>query len=139
MPFKFVPRGLEHGTDIIHTARLDPDGNEISSEQEEELERARSEYRIQARTADPGVHWTTLTSLSPDDDDGIPRVRLNNNNLARRRHKNGESEKIVDASPVKAFHPCPLPMPLEDMDWTPPLCKPLRVNRVSEHASFAGR
>ncbi|KAG6896740.1 hypothetical protein C0992_006402 [Termitomyces sp. T32_za158] len=126
-------------------ARLDSDGNEIPFEQEEELERARSEYRAQARTADPGVRLTTSTSLTPDDDaddDGrIPRVRLNN--LARRQYdsdkENKELEKHGLASPMKPFRPCPLPTPLEDMDWTPPPCKPLCTNRVSKHASFAGR
>ncbi|RDB29033.1 hypothetical protein Hypma_015111 [Hypsizygus marmoreus] len=82
-------------------ARLDPDGNEIPSDEEEELERVRAEYRVQAQSrprppnnlfgtgfdARPGLLQslhapTTSTSLAPDDDadlneDVIPRVRLN--------------------------------------------------------------
>lgn len=80
-------------------ARLDPDGNEIPSDEEEELERVRAEYRIQAQSrpraprvvpmggvdARPAVLHalhapTTSASLMPDDDDvspdGVPRVRL---------------------------------------------------------------
>ncbi|KAG6868254.1 hypothetical protein C0993_005828 [Termitomyces sp. T159_Od127] len=123
-------------------ARLDPDGNEIPVEQEEELERARSEYRLQVRTADSGVRLTTLTSLTPDNDDGrIPRVRLSS--FARRRRDDVNENKGLGrhgpASPSKPFCPCPLPTPLENMNWSPPPCKPLRGNRVSKHASFAGR
>ncbi|KAG6891111.1 hypothetical protein C0995_014201 [Termitomyces sp. Mi166 len=140
-------------------ARLDPDGNEIPFEQEE-LERARSEYHLQAglemqspnspvQTTDPGFHsfqtLITSTSLAPDDDDdGIPRVRLNNSGSRQYRRSVKENvdlkslEKSI-TSPVKPFRPCPLPTPLEDMTWTPPSRKPLRANKVSKNASFAGR
>ncbi|KAJ7293822.1 hypothetical protein C8J57DRAFT_38562 [Mycena rebaudengoi] len=85
-------------------ARLDPDGNAIPSDEEEELERSRAEYRLRAlRTAPPAVvpahrrtqgsvdasaqqesrggfsNLITRTSVSPDDsrETTSPRVRLN--------------------------------------------------------------
>ncbi|KAJ7480160.1 hypothetical protein B0H11DRAFT_2280823 [Mycena galericulata] len=96
-------------------ARLDPDGNAIPSDEEEELERSRAEYRMralyQARASErraqssvdvPG-HSTmdserngsafsnliTRTSVSPDDYPGretaSPRVRLNSRDSAGQR------------------------------------------------------
>ncbi|KAJ7785784.1 hypothetical protein B0H16DRAFT_1488008 [Mycena metata] len=84
-------------------ARLDPDGNAIPSDEEEELERARAEYRIRSAAVRPAVasrrsqssidglehersggafsNLITRTSISPDDyptrETASPRVRLN--------------------------------------------------------------
>ncbi|KAG5353882.1 hypothetical protein C0989_001135 [Termitomyces sp. Mn162] len=114
-------------------ARLDPDGNEIPFEQEE-LERARSEYRLEAQSRNA---VTTSTSLVPGDDDGrIPRVRLSYTNM--KKSVDSKSPEKGSIGSLEPFHPCPLPIPLEDMIWTPSR-KSLRVNRVSKHASFAGR
>ncbi|KAJ7748534.1 hypothetical protein DFH07DRAFT_564868 [Mycena maculata] len=86
-------------------ARLDPDGNAIPSDEEDELERSRAEYRLQAlvqaraagaparaerrsvdgsgndRNAGAFANLITRTSVSPDDyparETASPRVRLN--------------------------------------------------------------
>jgi hypothetical protein len=94
-------------TDQVVSARLDPDGNEIPSDEEEELERVRAQHRLrmlyqarataqmdptEARTHESRVAVArtarslvpvTRTSIShgPDDDanvtEHLPRVRLN--------------------------------------------------------------
>ncbi|KAG6857632.1 hypothetical protein H0H87_010200 [Tephrocybe sp. NHM501043] len=140
-------------------ARLDRDGNEIPSEEEEELERARSEYRRRARSqlvTDTALHSaqapTTSTSLTPGEgeDDPLtntqPRVRLGPHARSGYPGSVMDSVTMIDttavkkstSAPVNPYLPSPLPIPIEDMVWTPPKRK-CRVNGVSRHASFAGR
>ncbi|KAG6837915.1 hypothetical protein H0H93_013068 [Arthromyces matolae] len=126
-------------------ARLDPDGNEIPWEEEVEVERARSEHRLQARS-DPDPP-TTSTSLIPEDDDStsnlvrIPRVRLNSPSSSNFLDIGIEPTNVEQKhiSSQETFRSNPLPTPLEDMVWTQPRRKPLRANKVPKHASFAGR
>ncbi|KAJ7022039.1 hypothetical protein C8F04DRAFT_1049311 [Mycena alexandri] len=129
-------------------ARLDPDGNAIPSDEEEELEHARAEYRIRSAAARPPVasqrsqssidalehernvgafsNLITRTSISPDDyptrETASPRVRLNSRDA------------------VVPFVIDPLPIPLSEM--MPPRNEPkarLVGARVSRNAGFAGR
>ncbi|KAG6866262.1 hypothetical protein C0991_006849 [Blastosporella zonata] len=144
-------------------ARLDADGNEIPSEEEEQLERARSEYRRHAQSQRSPQEYssvytlqapTTSTSLTPSEgeDDPMtgprPRVRLAARGSMDHYGSVMDSVAKVDAnaitvekrspSPVVPFYPNPLPTPIEEMVWAPPKRK-LRVNSVSKYASFAGR
>ncbi|KAG6814449.1 hypothetical protein H0H92_007453 [Tricholoma furcatifolium] len=129
-------------------ARLDPDGNEIPSEEEEALERTRTEIRLRRQTpldlppTDPGYHAlpapTTSTSITPDDTDSrVPRVRLNNSAMQAKADTAATGYRHSTRSSVAPFLPNPLPMPIEDMIWTPPSRRPLRPNRVPRNASFA--
>ncbi|KAF8060997.1 hypothetical protein FPV67DRAFT_1673823 [Lyophyllum atratum] len=148
-------------------ARLDADGNEIPSDEEEELERIRAEYRIQAqsRSRGPistrdggdrsGFHplqaTTTSTSLSPDEEntitESIPRVRLNARDQRPFYGSVMDSVITVDClrreeslpSYATPFCANPLPMPIQEMVWSPPKRKASRVVTIPKHASFAGR
>ncbi|GLB36543.1 hypothetical protein LshimejAT787_0308310 [Lyophyllum shimeji] len=151
-------------------ARLDPDGNEIPSDEEEELERVRTEYRVWAQSrprapvftrdrvaSHPGFHSlqaaTTSTSLSPDEDtgppDGVPRVRLSARD--HQPHYGSVMDSVITVDSVRKeqtlpgppflapFPPNPLPMPVEEMVWSPPKRKTPRVVTIPRHASLAGR
>ncbi|KAF5377256.1 hypothetical protein D9615_006366 [Tricholomella constricta] len=146
-------------------ARLDADGNEIPSDEEEELERIRAEYRIQAQTrprtyyhtteaqSHPGFHSlqaaTTSTSLIPDESasilGSIPRVRLNVRDSRLSYESVKQPVAAVDVITRKetsyssSVFCNPLPMPIEEMVWSPPKRKPPRVVTVPGHASLAGR
>ncbi|KAG5654296.1 hypothetical protein H0H81_005145 [Sphagnurus paluster] len=148
-------------------ARLDPDGNEIPSDEEEELERMRAEYRVAAQsrpratnTAEAPSHsgfhnlqaTTTSTSLTLDEgislSQHVPRVRLNardpraffgirsNTPLLPEIRKADREEPLPPVTPVFCN---PLPMPIEEMEWSPPKRKPQRTVILPKHASFAGR
>ncbi|KAG6919543.1 hypothetical protein DXG01_004206 [Tephrocybe rancida] len=157
-------RGLpEASTRRRGWARLDADGNEIPSEEEEELERARAEYRRHAQSqrgpvqiTDPGYHSlqapTTSASLTPGDGEDdpmaglMPRVRLGH--LGSRDYHGSVMDSVMKVDlisveqrapvPVAPFRPNPLPTPIDDMIWTPPKRKH-RVKGVAKTASFAGR
>ncbi|KAG5646073.1 hypothetical protein DXG03_004496 [Asterophora parasitica] len=139
-------------------ARLDADGNEIPSDEEEEFERVRAEYRVQALTrphshdrtleaqSHPGFHSlqaaTTSASLSPDEG-SIPRVRLNVREprpVAKKTVTSIKTKRNLETTDVSSFVFChPLPMPLEEMVWSPPTRKAPSVVMAPKHASLAGR
>lgn len=115
---------------------MDADGNEISAEEEEELERHRAEYRLQAAQARanmgyfgrlrPPMHGTVLDSVNQINDHVIPR-----------RSRAVAADKTIDYPP---FVVDPLPMPLDKMVSTPTRHQDEKVVIfVPMHASFAGR
>ncbi|EAU92976.1 hypothetical protein CC1G_03763 [Coprinopsis cinerea okayama7 len=125
-------------------ARLDPDGNEIPSEEEEELERHRTEYRIRASTLQAraanlarttpmqqssmrGTVWDSVAQVTDAD---IPS-----------RHSRSKRSSANDANGHGGpFVVNPLPMSLDDMVPTKKTDKDDQlVIIVSRHASFAGR
>jgi hypothetical protein len=104
---------------MVLVARLDPDGNEISSDQEEEIERNRTQDRIralhQAREvlAQGNGSMSSFSQLAllghssplPTQTPGLPTPRLDR-----------YIQPFVNLPPTpKPFRPDPLPMPLSEM------------------------
>lgn len=142
-------------------ARLDPDGNEIPSDEEEELERQRTADRLRNHNRSDAARRVLMpmsrSSFTVDDDiDYVPRVRLHPRDLEyehpglrdntpgvreRRGRENSEACAPQFYGSDVPFFVDPLPMPLEDMvpDHFKP--NPKRTNniRVHKHATLAGR
>ena len=143
----------------ISSARLDPDGNEIPSDEEEELERVRTERRLRAQSrargpaenasARPALLYPAPTVILLEDEAELQpdnsRVQPGERGLI---HRNvGDLVESVsspvsqdsESSLITLFHADPLPMPLEKMIWSPSQPKHLHVAWIPKHASLAGR
>lgn len=122
-------------------ARLDPDGNEIPSDEEEELERSRTEYRIRAlyqarMSAQAASGSGTRSTHSQASYDGVTARTYNRNfRVAPVSYRTPEFSR--EATP---FLVDPLPMSLSEMI---PSSKSGETDDhiiiVPKHASLAGR
>ena len=146
---------------VFVIARLDADGNEIPSEDEDVLENARIRSRARPfagvrliSSTDPTSSSTefdtTRQTLVPmtrtshpeswDDEGATARVRIRPSRQAisvANTHGKGKNCPSYDTPTFKAD---PLPMPLIDMIPQPAVRrKPVSITRVHPHASLAGR
>lgn len=134
-------------------ARLDADGNEIPSEEEDVLENARTRSRARAvagvRPATP-TEFETIRTLVPmtrtshpeswDGEGVIARVRIRPSRQAADVADSHGKGKNCPSYSTPAFKADPLPMPLVDMIPQPGVRrKPISITSVRPHASLAGR
>lgn len=143
-------------------ARLDADGNEIPSEEEDVLENARTRSRARAfagvrPNSSTGPTVASLTELENSRPTLVPMTRTSHPDpwdsegvTARVRIR--PSRQTVDPADIKGkgknrsscscppFKADPLPMPLVEMvPQASGRRKPISITRVYPHASFAGR
>jgi hypothetical protein len=128
------------------SARLDPDGNEIPADEEEELERSRTEYRIRALER---ARQNIATTQSGG--------RITNNQVSQRTHYGSVMDSTLNVPDVRqsgssSYFPQfnasqlyvdPLPMPLASMIISQGNLKQehdcARDVIVPTHACLAGR
>ncbi|PFH54722.1 hypothetical protein AMATHDRAFT_264 [Amanita thiersii Skay4041] len=159
-------QNLQNGASAhaLPTARLDADGDEIPMDEEEELERMRTEYRLRAQdrirqlteiTQAPRFYSEVMLTDSPVDDTISPSrsfLQFRSNHDFRSSYGSvgdsiaciGDRVGKMQASnkPVQPYRPNPLPMPLGAMVEVPASNVPQCLHRtvpVSEYASFACR
>ena len=135
------------------TARLDPDGNEIPSDEEEELERYRTEYRLRATTTRSHAASSAPSYGLPPADlarapvyghgsvmDSVASVRDPYHHRSSRRQQY-QSSVMPRNKEVAVDHLCsPLPTPLKEMmDPDVRSHKNESLMVVPPMASFAGR
>ncbi|KAJ2933611.1 hypothetical protein H1R20_g3520, partial [Candolleomyces eurysporus] len=147
----YITTPSDHGASISRRrgwARLDPDGNEIPSDEEEELERYRTEYRVRATNGrSHGASSAPSYGLPPAEltrapvygsvMDSVASVRDPYQRSSRRQH---ESSMIRTKEAAADHLYNPLPTPLKEM-----MGPDVRSRRyqtamaVSPMASLAGR
>lgn len=136
-----------HAPQFISTARLDADGNEISSDEEEELERSRTAYRIQA--------LQRSRQNLPGDNADNPLLGGMHQNYSGQRNVYGsvldstmriqdENRETHDflGSDLSPLYIDPLPMPLASMTSAVDKLKNEDIHPdilVPKHAYLAGR
>lgn len=139
-------------------ARLDPDGNEIPSDEEEELERVRAELRVNAQYPSRGPLHSNITVPHEYEStlraDNLPRSGLdlvdpdlswssgNTPDLVPTVASRIEPPVHQPVSQLSPFCVNPLPMPVESMVMCSKKVQRdncLRTIIVARHASLAGR
>jgi len=126
---------------LSFAARLDPDGNEIPSDEEEELERSRTEYRIRAlyqarMSAQAAGGSGTRSTHSQASYDGVTASTYNRNfRVSPVSYRTPEFSReatsfLVDPLPMSLSEMIPLSTGGEADD---------HIIIVPKHASLAGR
>jgi len=126
---------------MAFSVRLDPDGNEIPADEEEELERSRTEYRIRALER---ARQNIATTQSGG--------RITNNQVSQRTHYGSVMDSTLNVPDARqsggsSYFPQlyvdPLPMPLTSMIISQGNLKQehdcARDVIVPTHACLAGR